>query len=85
MAKKLAAGAVKTIKQHSDRWSKFRSDGGDVLTKYFDNSFEYLEEIVDGKLEPKEWISEGLALLIGYFSAGHQLYQAANKLYPSRD
>lgn len=83
--KKLAAGAVKTIKQHSGRWGDFRTAGGNVLNKYFNNSFDYVEEIVDGKLEPKEWVTEGLALVIGYFSAGHDLYQAAHKLYPTKD
>jgi hypothetical protein len=81
----LTGDAQKTLEEHKARWDKFREEGGEVLEKYFDNSFHYLQTALKPGTTVTSWVQGGLSLLIGYCSAGRQLYQAAYKLYPPQD
>ena len=84
-AKALRADAVKTIAEHSERWDDFRTAGGQALDVYFEDSFGYLEGILDDTSTPKDWVKDGVALLIGYCGAGRKLYQATYDLLASKD
>jgi hypothetical protein len=82
VASTLRSDASQTIKDHEARWSQFRTDGGDVLDTYFDQTFGYLRGILGSSSSPTDWVKDGLALLIGYCGAGRKIYQATYKLYP---
>jgi hypothetical protein len=82
VAGSLRSDATQTIKDDEARWSQFRTDGGDVLNTYFNQTFGYLQGILGSSSSPTDWVKDGLALLIGYYGAGRKLYAAAHKLYP---
>jgi hypothetical protein len=84
VASTLRSDASQTIKDHEARWSQFRTDGGDVLDTYFNQTFNYLQGILGPSSSPTDWVKDGLALLIGYCGAGRKIYQAASKLLPSQ-
>jgi hypothetical protein len=77
--------ARKTLAAHADRWSTFRNTGGEVLDAYFEDGFTYVERILDDASGPKDWVKDGVAILIGYCGAGRKLYQATYDLLASKD
>jgi hypothetical protein len=84
-AKDLLGEARKTVAAHSKRWSDFRNTGGVIVDDYFDDGFTYIERVLDDKSEPKDWVKDGLAILIGYCGAGRKLYKATYDLLASED
>jgi hypothetical protein len=83
-ASAMRADASATLKDCQKRWSTFRTSGGSVLEKYFDRTFDYFESILQDGGGAKTWFQDGVALLVGYYSGGHDLCQAMHDLYSSR-
>src|SRR5581483_200074 len=82
-AESLRAEATETIRECESRWSDFRTTGGLALSKYFDRSFRYVESILQDQTSATDWVKDGVALLVGYYGATRDVYQALHKLYPS--
>ena len=83
-ASSMRADASATLKDYQRRWSTFRTSGGSVLESYFDRTFDYFENILQDGGSPKTWFQDGVALLVGYYSGGHNLCQAMHDLYSYR-
>jgi hypothetical protein len=77
--------ARETLAAHSEKWSAFRSTGGEVVDAYFNDGFTYLEKVINNDSKPTDWVKDGVSILIGYCGAGRKLYQATYDLLASKD
>jgi hypothetical protein len=75
------AQAAETLRKCEAAWSDFRVNGGLLWVDYFTRSVDYLKNIVDGDSTPTDWMKDGLALYISYYSGVRRVVDLTRKLY----
>ncbi len=78
--KKLIHDAKKTLKHCKSRWDDFREKSGEKLDDYVVQSVDYVQDVLDDKSSPRDWVKGGLALWIQGYGTTRSIWDSAYRL-----
>jgi hypothetical protein len=77
--------ARQTLKECHGKWHAFQEECATAMQSQMTRAFDFLKRVLHDDSQPRDWVKDGVGLMIRSCETGKDLCKATHKLYSHAD